>query len=229
MHVFHQTQQSGVKKIVVTSSLVTYSCLWHLFFFFLSDWMTNFLYTAVTYMLAFQGLTFKETGAYYCSIFLFYDLKTSIDWENAVDEESEENKEDKYLIYFTAKIKSELTLWEFVKEHPKLMMSLPVSFPNQNLMDPDLLKHTSSSSAGLYHRPMCRDLPPRHIHSHHGHERLHPPAHRPRRRTLRSGLDRRRARWTSSCSGCFFSEPPLRMGDSLPMAPRTLGRRPRRT
>ena len=152
-------------------------------------------------MLAFQGLTFKETGAYYCSIFLFYDLKASMDWENAVDEEFEENKEDKYLIYFTVKIKSELTLWEFVKEHPKLMMSLPVSFPNQNLMDPELLKRTSSSSAGLYHRPMCRDLPPRHIHSHHGHERLHSPAHRPRRRTLRSGLDRRRARWSSSCSG----------------------------
>ena len=117
-------------------------------------------------MLAFQGLTFKETGAYYCSIFLFYDLKASMDWENAVDEEFEENKEDKYLIYFTVKIKSELTLWEFVKEHPKLMMSLPVSFPNQNLMDPELLKRTSSSSAGLYHRPMCRDLPPRHIHHH---------------------------------------------------------------
>jgi len=38
----------------------------------------------------------------------------------ADNEEFPKNKEDKYFIYFTAKIKSELALWKFVKEQPEL-------------------------------------------------------------------------------------------------------------
>jgi len=68
---------------------------------------------------------------------------------------------------------------------------VPVSFPNQNLVDPELLKRPSSSSARLYHRPI-RKVFPCPIHSHHGQEFLHPRARQPRRRTLLTELDGRR-------------------------------------
>ena len=69
-----------------------------------------------------------------------------------------------------------------------------ISFPNQNLTDVEFLKRPSSSSAGLCHWFIRKDLFPVHIRSHHGHERLHPPAHRPRRRPLRTKLDSQHAR-----------------------------------
>jgi hypothetical protein len=62
-------------------------------------------------------------------------------------------------------------------------------------MKPGLLKRPSFSSVGLYHQLICKDLPSAHIRSHYGHEWLHPPAHQPRPRTLRSELDRQRRTW----------------------------------
>jgi hypothetical protein len=59
---------------------------------------------------AFHGLTFKETSTYYHPILLLLLTQNPIDWGAVDDEESEKNKENKYFIYFTAKIKSELAL-----------------------------------------------------------------------------------------------------------------------
>ncbi|KAF8898047.1 hypothetical protein CPB84DRAFT_1781251 [Gymnopilus junonius] len=57
-------------------------------------------------MPAFHGLTFNETM-----------------WAELNEEEFLKNQEDKYYIYFTAKIKAEKALWEFAAEHPEISVA----------------------------------------------------------------------------------------------------------
>jgi hypothetical protein len=79
-------------------------------------------------MPGFRGLTFN-----YFSILLFLFTRTSTDCGTADDEEFPKNKEGKYFIYFTAKIKSERSLWEFVKEHSELKVATSKLFePNSS-------------------------------------------------------------------------------------------------
>ncbi|KDR73145.1 hypothetical protein GALMADRAFT_228280 [Galerina marginata CBS 339.88] len=56
-----------------------------------------------THIPAFHGLNLNETN-----------------WGVADDEEYEKNKEDKYYVYFTAKIKAEKAVWDFAAQHPEL-------------------------------------------------------------------------------------------------------------
>ncbi|KAH9475832.1 Putative uncharacterized oxidoreductase [Psilocybe cubensis] len=56
-----------------------------------------------THMPAFHGINFTENM-----------------WGEVDDQELEKNKDEKYYVYFTAKIKAERALWAFASEHPEL-------------------------------------------------------------------------------------------------------------
>lgn len=45
---------------------------------------------------------------------------THLVWGELNEEEFLKNQEDKYYVYFTAKIKAEKSLWEFAAEHPEI-------------------------------------------------------------------------------------------------------------
>jgi hypothetical protein len=63
---------------------------------------------------------------FYLSILVLLITRTSADRGTVDDEEFDENKEDKYFIYFTVKIKSEdseLALWELVKGQPEFKVA----------------------------------------------------------------------------------------------------------
>ncbi|KAF8186246.1 hypothetical protein BJ912DRAFT_467506 [Pholiota molesta] len=59
-----------------------------------------------THMPAFHGLTFTEA-----------------DWGTTTDEEFEQQKDNKYYVYFAAKLKAELALFDFAEEHPEIQVA----------------------------------------------------------------------------------------------------------
>jgi len=59
-----------------------------------------------THMPAFHGLNIEESQ-----------------WGETNEEEFEKNKEDKYYVYFSAKIKAEKALWDFASQHPDLKIA----------------------------------------------------------------------------------------------------------
>ncbi|KAF9479207.1 NAD(P)-binding protein [Pholiota conissans] len=59
-----------------------------------------------THMPAFAGLTFTEA-----------------DWGTTSDEEFEQQRDNKFYVYFAAKLKAELALWEFAEQHPDLQVA----------------------------------------------------------------------------------------------------------
>lgn len=45
------------------------------------------------------------------------------DWGTTTDEEFEQQKDNKFYVYFAAKLKAELALFDFAEEHPEIQVA----------------------------------------------------------------------------------------------------------
>ena len=86
-------------------------------------------------MPAFHGLTFTEKGksASLARVLRIKQATYHTDWGVTDDAEFEQQKDNKFYVYFTAKIKAETALWDFAHAHPELEVATSQPcFPSAN-------------------------------------------------------------------------------------------------
>jgi len=146
---------------------------WHRFL--LSKYMKTFVFISETHMPAFHGVTFKETGSrksVYIIIPFFFHFTFVKFPQIAEPLTSKSSRKTRKTNTSSISLRTSSQNWlsgSSLRNIPS-SRSLPISFPNQRLMDLEFLKRPSSSYAVVYHRRIRKNLPPAHILSHYGRE-----------------------------------------------------------
>jgi len=145
--------------------------------FLLSKYMKTFVCISETHMPAFHGVTFKEAGSrrsvYIIIPFFFFILPLLYKFPQIGEPlTSTSSRKTRKTNTSSISLRTPSQNWLSGSSSRNIpsSRSLPISFPNQRLMDLEFLKRPSSSYAVVYHRRIRKNLPPAHILSHYGRE-----------------------------------------------------------